>query len=345
MTRLDEAPEILELADELGVHAGAAPVDGLLGFCRQRIDGWIAEAGGVDDIESLEALVTQQLQMVFEEIRTDDDFDRITDKYARGMKEFVFATMRGKFDDDGNLTYGALIQRRNASPDGRDRFVAVIDCRGSKLARRFFTRWHEIAHRLTTHADLFEPVYRSEHDPLEKLMDEIAGHVGFFAPLFSPVMAKHHRGSRLSFATIEAIRQEFSSEASFQATLFACQRRLTTPLIYVEAGMGYKADEERKLNSKQKTLFEDDPPEEKLRVSMTVPNTAASDRKLQIIPKMRVPETSVIHRLFTNGDEDASGQENLKSWEFSSGGSLADCEVWIEARRLTDRVVAIVQPV
>ena len=54
-------------------------------------------------------------------------------------------------------TYGALVQRRNAGPTDPDRFVAVIDSRGGKLARRFFTRWHEIAHRLTTDADMLEP--------------------------------------------------------------------------------------------------------------------------------------------------------------------------------------------
>ena len=65
----------------------------------------------------------------------------------------MFATMRIKFDDSENPTYGALVRRKNTTPDDLDRWVAVIDCRGDKLARRFFTRWHEIAHRLTTHAD------------------------------------------------------------------------------------------------------------------------------------------------------------------------------------------------
>ena len=104
-------------------------------------------------IGQLEALVTQRLQMVFEEIRSDADFDRITDQYARGKKDSVFAAMRTKFDDADNPTFGALVKRKNVGDDAPDRFVAVIDCRGSKLARRFFTRWHEIAHRLTTHAD------------------------------------------------------------------------------------------------------------------------------------------------------------------------------------------------
>src|SRR5436190_1324707 len=138
MTRLDAAPEILKIAEELGVSA-AAPVDGILEYCRHRIDGWVAEAGGVSNIEVLESLVTKKIQLVFEEIKNDDDWERLKEIYARQKKEFVFAGLRTKFDDDGNLTYGALVQRRNAGPSDPDRFVAVIDCRGFKLARRFFT--------------------------------------------------------------------------------------------------------------------------------------------------------------------------------------------------------------
>ena len=52
--------------------------------------------------------MTQRLQMVFEEIRSDEDFDRHQGSYARGKKEFVFAAMRTKFDDADNPTYGAL---------------------------------------------------------------------------------------------------------------------------------------------------------------------------------------------------------------------------------------------
>ncbi|MBI3465617.1 MAG: hypothetical protein HY000_21570 [Planctomycetes bacterium] len=140
MTRLDHASEIIDLAGELDV-GGNAPVDAILDFCRRRIDAWVAEAGGVTTIDALEALVTRRLQMVFEEVRSDEDFDRLTQLYARGKKEFIFAVMRTKFDDPANPTFGALVLRRNAGADSPDRYVAVIDCRGSKLARRFFTRW------------------------------------------------------------------------------------------------------------------------------------------------------------------------------------------------------------
>ena len=198
MSRLELAAEIVDLAADLGLAGAANPVDAILRHCRSRIDRWVAEAGGVTTIGQLEALVTQRLQMVFEEIRSDADFDRIKEQYARAKKDPVFATMRFRFDDAENPTFGALVKRKNVADDAPDRFVAVIDCRGSKLARRFFTRWHEIAHRLTTHADqgAAEPAYRSEHDPIERMMDEIAGHVGFYGPFFEPVFVRRMAGRR-----------------------------------------------------------------------------------------------------------------------------------------------------
>src|SRR5262245_41819072 len=119
MSRWDHAPEIADLAADLCLAGAANPVEAILRHCRSRIDRWVAEARGVTTIGQLEALVTQRLQMVFEEIRSDADFARITDKYARGKKDFVFAAMRTKFDDTDNPTYGTLV-RRNVGDDATD---------------------------------------------------------------------------------------------------------------------------------------------------------------------------------------------------------------------------------
>ena len=343
MSRWDHAPEVLSLAGELGV-GGGAPVDGILDYCHRRIDGWVSEAGGVTGIDALEALVTRRLQMVFEEIKADEDFDRLTDVYARGKKEFVFAGMRTKFDDDANPTYGALVQRRHAGADDPDRFVAVIDCRGFKLARRFFTRWHEIAHRLTTHCDMSEPVYRSEHDPIERLMDEIAGHVGFYGPIFGPAFRQASRGkSLLTFGTVEAIVSGAFPAASFQATLFACARRLTTPVVYLEAMLAHKKEVKRRLQTP--SMFGDDPPPGELRAVKVIPNKAAQEDGLTIPTNMRVPADSVIHRLFDAEPQSSDdGKEDLSQWE-SKGKSLDARAVVVEGRKVGDRVIAIVQPV
>jgi hypothetical protein len=342
MSRLDAAPEIIALADELGV-GGVAPVDGILGHCRRRLDGWVKEAGGVATIDALESLVASRLQMTFEEVRSDEDFDRLTEVYARGKKEFVFAGMRTKFDDADKLTYGALVQRRHARTDSTDRFVAVIDCRGFKLARRFFTRWHEIAHRLTTHTDMLEPVYRSEHDPIERLMDEIAGHIGFYEPIFQPAYRQASRGKQhLSFSTVETIISSAFPAASFQATLFACTRRLSTPVIYLEAALAHKKEVKRRLHTP--SLFGDDLPPGELRAVKVIPNAAAQEEGFFIPTNMRVPVASVIHRLFDAEPlSDGDGQEDLGQWE-SQGKPLEGRAVVVEGRKVADRVIAIVQP-
>jgi hypothetical protein len=343
MTRLDHAPEITDLAAVLGV-GGSAPVDGILDYCGRRIDGWVVEAGGVTGIEALESLVAQRLRMVFEEIRADEDFDRLTEVYARGKKEYVFAGMRTKFNAADNVTYGALVQRRNATSNSPDRFVAVIDCRGSKLARRFFTRWHEIAHRLTTHADMPEPVYRSEHDPIERLMDEIAGHVGFYEPIFHPACKHASNGkSHLTFGTVETIIETAFPAASFQATLFACARRLPTPVVYLEAALAHKKEVKRRLETP--SLFGDEPEPGELRAVTVIPNKAAQQERFTIPTNMRVPADSVIHHQFeANTQTGGEGRENLSQWE-SKGKPLEGRAVVVEARKVSDRVIAIVQPV
>lgn len=344
MTRWEQATEIEILAGKLGI-GGAAPVDGILDHCRRRIDGWVAEAGDVTSIDALEALVTQRLQMVFEEIRDDEDFDRLTQLYAREKREFVFATMRSKFEDSVNPTFGALILRRNATADSPDRYVAVIDCRGSKQARRFFTRWHEIAHRLTTHADGgdTEPGYRSEHDPIERLMDEIAGHVGFYGPIFDPAFQKASEcRPLLTFAAVESIVSSDFPAASFQATLFACTRRITTPVVYIEAALNHKKYVKRQMATP--SMFGEAPTPGELRAVKVIPNRAAQEDRFTIPTNMRVPLASVIHRLFDSELQTSEiATEDLSEWE-SQGRRLGDRAVLVEARKVPDRVIAIVQP-
>jgi hypothetical protein len=347
MSRRDRASEVADLAATLGLGGAADPVDAILRHCRTRLDRWVADAGGVRDIRQLEALVTRKLQMVFEEVRSDADFDRIKEQYARAKKDPVFATMRLKFEDGDNPTYGALVQRKNVGPDAPDRYVAVIDCRGYKALRRFFTRWHEIAHRMTTDADFDEPEYRSEHDPIERLMDEIAGHIGYYGPLFDPVFQAAHGGKALlTFETVQDVIYGGFSEASFQATLNACARNLPTPVIYLEAGLGHKAVVKREIEDDSPRLFAFEEPPPELRAVRVVANEAAQGEKFVIPQNMRVPGSSVIRSLFeADGERDAASREDLGDWSDSKGKRLEGRAVAVEARRVADRVIAIVQPV
>ena len=205
-----------------------------------------------------------------------------------------------------------------------------------------FTRWHEIAH-LLVEPDCERQVFRSSDEPLERLMDQIAGHVGFYDSIFSPLFNSNYTsGEQLTFEIVESIRQAFCPQASFQSTLYACHRRMQTPLLFIEAELGYTTKERRGLN--QSVLFDGDKPEKKLRVRLAVSNRPAKEKKLTARYNMQVPTTSVVHRAFTEQLSNASGEENLNTWVFSKGGSLDDCDVVIHARQIDQIVMATIQP-
>jgi len=340
MNRLDQEPDVIALAKELGLRGD--PVEAVVRLCEERIGCWASDAGNVGNVEALEELVAARLRLVFEEVGSGDDLERIIGKYV-AQGEYVFATLR---DELGSATFGLTIKRKHCGSQSGHKYVAVIDCRGEKAARRFFTRWHEIAHLLVLEKELYAPVRRSAHDPVERLMDEIAGRIGFYEPIFGPVFTCEHKRPLLEFRTVEAIRSAYCDKASFQATLFACQRRMNTPVLYIEAEMKLKVEEERRLHSTQRRFLDDDPPVAKLRVGLSVPNRAASDEGFRIAPNMRVPEGSTIHKLYSEPNVvEASGSENLGAWEFSNGSSLPEREIWVDARKAGERVIAIVQPI
>ena len=77
-----------------------------------------------------------------------------------------------------------------------------------------------------------------------------------------------------------------------------------------------------------------------------VANEAALEEKFVIPQNMRVPASSVIRLLFEAGDElEAAGREDLGMWSDSKGKRLEGRAVAVEARKVADRMIAIVQPV
>jgi hypothetical protein len=329
MIALHQERDVIDLAKRLGLTG--SPVEGIINFCQKQIDKWVIEAGGVDSIDELESLVAFKLNLVIEEIHDEADLQELKRRYVQ-MGEPIFAhIVENDLTPD---TFGTMVRLKNKT------HVAVIDCRGDKAARRFFTRWHEIAH-LLVEPDCEQQVFRSSDEPLERLMDQIAGHVGFYHSIFTPLFESHtSQQPHLTFEIVETIRQAFCPYASFQSTLFACHRRLPNPLLYIEARMGYTTEERRGL--KQMRMF--DEPEMKLRIQLAIPNKPASDMQLTVRNNMRVPETSIIYRAFEDKLSDLMGKENLNSWTFSKGGNLMDCEVFIQARRMEQLVMATIQP-
>ena len=75
-------------------------------------------------------------------------------------------------------------------------------------------------------------------------------------------------------------------------------------------------------------------------------NEATQTEKYVIPQNTRVPESSVIRSLFeANSERNAGSREDLGIWSDSKGKRLEGRAVAVEARKVADRVIAIVQPV
>ncbi len=243
MINEESSPELVQLARALGVVSND-PFQGTVATCLAMVESWVEQSGGIgpsgiSNAAEFQRLLTHRLALAIEEIHSEEDFDRLTDFYARQRGEYVFAGLRARFDnedcDGDEATFGVLIRRRNALPEDTDKFVAVVDCRGEKHARRYFTRWHEIAHRMTTHSDCVDDGEEYQGELIEVLMDAIASELGFFEP-FLQTAVHNVFGSEnwLTFEMIERIIDDVFPEASFQSTLFACMRSSPMPMVYVE---------------------------------------------------------------------------------------------------------------
>jgi hypothetical protein len=264
---------------------------------------------------------------------------------ANGEPVFAFLS-----DDLNSGTYGVLIRLRKQQ-DSRFCWVAVVDCRGDKEHRRFFTIWHEIVHCLTA-ADQYElPFHRTKVtgkllDPIERLTDIVAGDLAFFDPLFCPVLEQEViPDGHITFSNVERVRESYCSDASFESTLNACVSHSRTPTLLIKASLAFKNAERDAMTSPQRQLFPVAPPTPRLRVVSTISNDAARLASFRIHRNMRVPASSIISAVFFDPELlRGSAEEDLRDWTSSDGASLLSNRVAVEARKIGDQVFALVSP-
>jgi hypothetical protein len=345
MRALSLEPKVISLANTLMIEATDA-VAGVRDYCARHVQRFISAAGPISDIRELQRVVCEKLNLVIHEVWSDAQLQQITNSYAAGG-EAVFAFLPADLDAG---TYGVLV-RLHKRVGKKFAWAALVDCRGDKRHRRFFTAWHEIVHCITA-ADQYElPFHRTIigkkfTDPLERLVDLVAGDLAFFDSLFRPHLEQAFAlEGRLTFSAIERIRDQFCPDASFEATLNACVTRLDSPLMFLKAGMILKDSEQAALDSPQRQLFQTPAPSPKLRVVSTVRNTSARKVGLHIPLHFRVPESSIIASANSCGlgrTIDSVSPENLSTWTSSDGNTLPPITVNVTARKISDHVFTLI---
>ena len=329
--------KIHALASDLGLNSPKDPVRAILKFCERRTLQFLREFPDCRTLTDLLQVSAAKLGTTFAEIHSDEDLEQVRMHYFR-KGEIGFAGLHEELSDK---TLGITLKRMYKKPWERQ-FVSVIDCRGPKRFRSYFTKWHELGHLLVL-TDQMRLSFRRTHfglqdkDPEEALVDIIAGAVGFFPQLVSP---RAHGDP--SFGKIEALLRDLCPEASRQSSLLGFVEAWPTPCLLIRAELALKRGQQREL--RQYSFEFQNAPEPVLRAVRVHPNNSARKSDLFVFPNMRVPVRSVIHRVFSNEIPELRAIENLSWWESSGGSRLPEMKVSVQARSMNGTVYALIAP-
>jgi hypothetical protein len=329
--------KIHALASDLGIRPSGDPIREIVRFCEKRVRRFLRDFPDCRTLSQLLEISASKLGTRFEEIHSDDQLDETRTRYLR-QGERAFASLH---EELSALVFGVTFKRINRKPWELP-YVSVVDCRGEKKFRSYYTKWHELGHLLIL-TDQMRLAFRRTHfgldekDPEEALVDVIAGAFGFLPDLVRP-LAK----GQLSFDQIEDIRTKLCPEASQLSSLIGIAKAWPTPCILLQAQMALKRGERRELA--QGTLVFQERPKEMLRAVQVTPNDAARVADFVIFPNMRIPGPSIINRVFAGEAVEGEATEDLSWWESSDGSRLPTTKVLVQVRTSWDGVRALITP-
>lgn len=338
ISKLNEKPVIWRLAKDLGIKKVSNPVEDILKFCEKKIKLILKEFPDCNTLQELLNIVAAKLHTEFCEIYNDADLESIKSSFVnRGEK--IFANLETELNDE---VLGITFKRRNREPWEHE-FASVIDCRGNKGFRSYFTKWHEIAHLLVLTDQQRLKFMRtnlgdSNIDPEETMVDIVAGRFGFYPPFIQ----KKAQDRDLTFEKIDEMRAELCPASSIQAALIGFVKAWPEPCILAYCELGLKESE--KALFAQKSFDFLSRPTPSLRATKITLNRSATESSFRIHKNMRVPTSSVIHALYDGYEEFAEAAENLSSWESSGGKKLSDIPIIIRAKRYSDGIFALISP-
>lgn len=336
--------ELKRVAQELSLGSTGNFEDMIVEHCLARLRAWVAAHGTPQTLSQLANEFAVSLDMQITEVRTEDDIDAALEEVAP-VQKMVIGELRTEF---GGNTDAITVRRLDPKPWDRE-YWALINCQGWHEFRRYFSKWHEIVHRLLDGQQLsfaFRRTSGNRPEPAEALVDRVAATLAFFPDMFEPVVREEFtKEGRLTFDVIDCVRERIAPDASREATANACLRHIPSPVWFLQCRMGLKASEMRRLNNPQMSFFPEVSPEAKLRVRNGSSSPSAEELGIRFYPNMRVPESSIVSLGFHDVWGDLQlGIEALDAWETSSGGPIGCGEIHLEAMKSgDDEVWAIAQ--
>lgn len=334
--KLATNPQVRTLARDLGLRPADDALRSIVEFARRTMRSYIREIPCAT-LSQLLSVAAGKVDTLFVDIHSDEELIRVKERYLR-EGEVAFADLERQLGPD---VFAITFKRLARRPADRQ-FISVIDCRGEKGPRSYFSKWHEIAHLLTLTSQQRLKFCRSHlpaelRDPEEAVMDVIAGNLGFFDEI-----VRQHMRSALSFDAIANLRERLCPEASMQATFIGFVHAWPQPCLLIEADLALKKRDAamERLGS----LGFDGAAVPELRAVVVISNDAARKTGLFVPRNMRIPEESVIARVVDSDLSSLEAREDLSWWIARDGSSLAEQPVFVRAKRAGRGAHALIVP-
>jgi hypothetical protein len=351
MAQLARDPKVVKLAKDLGLDWHGDCLVAVRAHALAQVEA--IKCGSpipVGDLDALRLMVADKFRVRLEFINEDADIERIATQY---LDFHPFLRQRLVVEFARGSTEGITLEREQWEPRFF-KYLAVVDARGDRAPRAYFTAWHELTHLLIYPAQLPFPEFRRTppateraKDPIESVVDHVAGRLAFHPPFFAPALDQavvEHGG--LSFEAIEAARDAAAPTASLFATAMGSIQVLRSPALFVAADMALKAEERRFSGSHQQAFgFAAAMIQEQLRLTTVAPNDFVARSRLAIRRSMRVPADSVLAQAHaSSGDLTVGADEDQGWWETSRGGALPPLSIRVEAVRRGRYVYGLIMP-
>ena len=324
-------------AQRLGLPAhGPATDTAIVDYCCRQVEHLTRKHGLPSTTGELLEIVAACLDVEFIEIHSEDDLKELVRRFPPVVEPAIVRVQSELSDGTDAITI-----RRRAPQAWERRYLAVINCQGRHYYRRYFTKWHELVHRLIDGEQLtlaFRQTLVHDKDPGEMLVDKVAGELAFFSAIVGPHARKCLDQRGLTFDSVEALRQSVAPDASLHATALALIRHAKRPAWYLKCAMSLKLSETRQL---ARTSTGTKAPSLKLRVTSVSPNDAAAQSDVRIHQWMRVPKSGLIARA-QSSISDQTGTEQLEEWETNGGGPIGFGQIFVDVRVAGDEVLALV---
>lgn len=331
MRRLQEAPDVVRIAKDLGLSEDD-PVDAILHHCRETVTSWVTSLKGSLTLSRFHQLLDTQLELSHIVVNSDQELDTLIAAQT-GRGELIFNTLRQEFAG-GTEAITFKLQNRDI---GMRRHLAVIDGRGDRAARVYFAKRHEGSHILTLSPRQLSFVFRRTHAiknaAEEQLMDRISAELAFYSPIFKPELNRFQQQyDKPCFDLVKDLRNWVCPDASWTATAIAMVEQNDVPALFLTATYGAKIGDSGPAPSSWALR------------SNARSNQAARLERLFIPWNYRVPSTSLIYRAFhdSSGLIEHEADERLGLWTASNGSRLPDFPIHVEARKHGSRISAII---